>query len=69
MMEQASGRIDRLNTPYTDLYYYSLRSSAPIDYGIFRALRQKKNFNENAWLKPVENSTFVKNFTHLMREE
>lgn len=69
MMEQASGRIDRLNTPYTDLYYYSLRSSAPIDYGIFRALRQKKNFNENAWLKPVEKSTFVKNFTHLMREE
>lgn len=54
IMEQASGRIDRLNTPYSDLYYYSLRSSAPIDIGIFRALKQKRNFNEKAWLKPVE---------------
>lgn len=69
MMEQASGRIDRLNTPYTDLYYYNLRSLAPIDYGIFRALKQKRNFNEKSWLKPVEKSTIVKKFTHLMREE
>lgn len=46
IMEQAIGRIDRLNTPYTDLYYYHLRSHADIDTAIYRALRTKKRFNE-----------------------
>lgn len=69
IMEQASGRIDRLNTPFTDLYYYQLRSVSPIDGGIYAALCQKRNFNENAWLKPVEKSTFVKKFSSSMREE
>ena len=51
MMQQASGRIDRLNTPYTDLYYYHLKSRSGIDLAISKALNEKKNFNENKWVK------------------
>ena len=46
VMTQASGRIDRLNTPYRDLYYYHLKSSSPIDLAIDRAVKAKKKFNE-----------------------
>ena len=46
VMEQASGRIDRLNTRFVDLYYYHLKSRAPIDRAISMAIEQKKIFNE-----------------------
>jgi hypothetical protein len=48
---QAAGRIDRMNTPFTNLYYYFLVSSSPIDLGIRRALSQKKKFNEKSFIK------------------
>jgi len=47
---QAAGRIDRLNTPFTDLYYYYFRSNSIIDLGIKKALDNKKSFNENRFL-------------------
>jgi hypothetical protein len=47
---QAAGRIDRLNTPYTYLYYYHFKSYAPIDVAISRALKTKKDFNERTFL-------------------
>ena len=46
VMEQARGRIDRMNTPFKDLYYYHLKSRSGIDLAISRALHEKKNFNE-----------------------
>lgn len=48
---QTCGRIDRRNTLYKDLYYYHLKSNAPIDMAISRALRDKKDFNERRYLK------------------
>jgi len=42
---QASGRIDRLNTPFVDLYFYKIKSRSSIDLAISRALRNKKDFN------------------------
>lgn len=51
VMQQSAGRIDRLNTPFTDLYYYHLKSKAPIDIAISRALTEKKKFNERKFTK------------------
>lgn len=51
VMQQASGRIDRMNTPYRDLYYYHLKSRSGIDLAISKALAQKKKFNERKFTK------------------
>ena len=51
IMEQACGRIDRMNTLYNDLYYYVFRSRSSIDMAIYSALKRKKNFNERSFVK------------------
>ena len=51
VMIQAAGRIDRLNSPFIDLYYYHLKSRSGIDLAISKALSQKKNFNENRYIE------------------
>ena len=51
IMQQSAGRIDRLNTPYTDLWYYHLKTRSGIDLAISKALSQKKKFNESRWVK------------------
>lgn len=51
ILSQACGRIDRLNTPYTDLYYYHIKSRSGIDLAISRALDEKKTFNETKYIK------------------
>ena len=52
-MIQAAGRIDRMNTPFSDLYYYHLKSNAPIDIGIANALKRKKKFNETVYVSTM----------------
>ena len=52
--EQSSGRIDRMNTPYKELYYYHFRCTSPIDLAIHRALKLKQSFNEKIFMKGVE---------------
>lgn len=47
---QAAGRTDRLNTPYTQLYFYHIRSRSPIDLAILKALNQKRDFNESGFV-------------------
>lgn len=49
IMTQAAGRIDRLNSPFIDLYYYNLRSVAGIDVAILKSLKNKKNFNARSY--------------------
>lgn len=51
IMTQSAGRIDRLNTSYTDLYYYHLKTRSGIDLAISRALGEKKKFNVHTFIK------------------
>ena len=50
IMHQSAGRIDRLNTPFADLYYYHLKSRSGIDLAIAKALNSKKKFNESSFV-------------------
>lgn len=51
MMHQAEGRINRRNTPYSDLYYYTLMSMAPIDCAIAHKLKNKQDFNMEDYIR------------------
>lgn len=53
-LAQACGRIDRMNTPFRDLYYYHFTSRASIDLMIGKALRQKKQFNEMKFERSIQ---------------
>ena len=50
-MIQASGRIDRRNTPFENLYYYTFVSSASMDLAIQKTLGNKKSFNDSLFIK------------------
>lgn len=51
ILTQAAGRVDRLNTGYSELFYYHLKSHSSIDLAITRALNEKRKFNEKRWCK------------------
>lgn len=53
IFEQAQGRIDRMNTPYTDLQYYILWSNSMIDKAIAKSVMGKKAFNEVKFWKAL----------------
>jgi hypothetical protein len=52
--EQALGRIDRLDTPFSSLYYYIFLSDSKIDVEIKKALDGKENFNERRFMRELE---------------
>ncbi len=51
ILEQSCGRIDRINSPYTDLYYFHIFSEAPIDAAIKKCVKDKKAFNERIFME------------------
>jgi hypothetical protein len=53
VFEQCQGRIDRLNTPYTVLRYFVIRSSCVLDTAIYRTILDKKDFNERRSLQEI----------------
>lgn len=53
MWDQAHGRIDRLDTLFMNLYYYTLISDSWIDKAIYKSLKAKKNFHESAFAKKI----------------
>lgn len=57
IMNQAQGRIDRLNTPYMNLWYYHFVSRSPIDKAITRALKAKGKFNEGRFYESFNNNS------------
>lgn len=65
VLEQGKGRTDRINTPFTDLYYHILKSDSIFDKGIDRSLRKKKNFQAGAFGKKIWEKGEKQEFTRL----
>ena len=59
IMTQAAGRIDRMNTPFANLYYYRIASSSWIDSAIRKAITHKKNFNESEIKFALKTKTII----------
>ncbi len=51
--EQSKGRIDRMNTKFTDLHYYVFLTTSVIDKAIKKRLDNKQNFNEKQFEKEM----------------
>lgn len=49
LYEQSQGRIDRLNSPFRDLYYYRFIAPVSVDYQVMKSLSEKRTFNERKW--------------------
>jgi len=56
LFEQSKGRIDRLNTPFSNLYYTVLSSNSPVDTAILKSLKAKTTFNEQKFMKTWSNA-------------
>lgn len=59
IMTQAAGRIDRMNTPFVNLYYYRIASPSWIDRAIRKAIAHKKNFNEAEMKLALKTKTII----------
>ena len=57
VFEQSQGRIDRMNTPYVDLFYYVLQSVAGVDRAISKSLAGKRTFNERKFFDSFKPAT------------
>jgi hypothetical protein len=53
LWEQSHGRIDRMDSPYLNLHYHTIRSDSWIDRAIWKALSEKRNFNEKEVEKDI----------------
>jgi hypothetical protein len=54
--EQAMGRIDRLNTEYVELLFFTFLAQSGVDLAIFNTLGEKRDFNETAAIKELAGS-------------
>ena len=63
MMTQAAGRIERMNTPFRNLYYYRLMSDAYIDKAIAKCLKEKKDFNEHRFKEEEVDDEFAERYS------
>jgi superfamily II DNA or RNA helicase len=63
MMTQAAGRIERMNTPFKNLYYYHLMSNGYIDKAIKRCLENKKDFNEHRFIEEELDDEFSEKYS------